>query len=81
MSKNWTPSKPTVELNAPPRPARRSIRREPLPLNQSPSRPDTVKPSFWQTREGEITLALIGIVIFALAINAILFGASATMGQ
>lgn len=40
-----------------------------------------MKPSFWQTREGEIALAMIGIVLFALAINAILFGASATMGQ
>jgi hypothetical protein len=33
------------------------------------------------SREWEIGLALVGIVIFALAINAILFGASATMGQ
>lgn len=80
MSKNWTPSKPTVELNAPPRPARRSIRREPMPMAPNKAEPD-YKPSFWSTREGEITLALIGIVLFAIAINAILFGASATMGQ
>ena len=60
-------------------PVRRSIRRE--PMTAVPVQAENAKPRFWQTREGEIAMALVGIVLFALAINAILFGASATMGQ
>lgn len=66
MSKQWKPGRKTVEL----RPSR--IRRDPV-------RPDTPVPGkvqWWDSREWEIGLAIIGIILFALAINALLFGIS-----
>jgi hypothetical protein len=71
MSKPWKPGKKTVELQPSVRPSR--IRRDPV-------RPDTPVPEtvqWWDSREWEIGLALIGILLFALAINALLFGISA----
>lgn len=65
MSKPWTPNKKTVEL----RPSR--IRREPV---RPESRLDKVQ---WRTPEWEIRLAIIGIVLFALAINIITVAISA----
>jgi hypothetical protein len=74
MIKTSKPGKRSAEL-----PVRRSIRRDPVQV-AAPSKPLFGKIDL-SSREWEIGLALIGIVIFALAINAILFGASATMGQ
>ena len=74
MIKTSKPGKRSADM-----PVRRSIRREPVRVREER------KPLFGKidlsAREWEIGLALAGIVIFALAINAILFGASATMGQ
>lgn len=67
MSKHWKPGKKTVEL-APSR-----IRREPVRAAE-PQRLDKVG---WHTPEWEIRLAIVGIVLFALAINAVSIGISA----
>ena len=67
MSKPWKPGKKTVEL-APSR-----IRREPVRADE-PQRLDKVG---WHTPEWEIKFAIIGIVLFALAINAVVLGTSA----
>ena len=68
MSKQSKPGKRTVELAAPARPSR--IRRD--PLRSGPAEPGKVP--WWATREWEIRLSIIGIILFALAINAIAFG-------
>lgn len=70
MSRNWTPRKKTVELNAAARPSR--IRREPARQTAA----ELGKLQWWQTREWEIRLGIVGIVLFALAINALIFGVS-----
>lgn len=76
MSKNWTPSKPTVELDgASPPPSR--IRRQASPKSVW----ERGKTPWWATREWEIRLGIIGMVVFAIAINAVLFGVSQTLGQ
>ena len=68
MSKQWKPNKKTVELEQPAKPSR--IRRDPVRKEElAPA-----KLQWWHSSEGETKLALIGIVGFALAINAILFG-------
>lgn len=69
MTKQWKPGKHTVELNGPSRPSR--IRREPP---REESRLDKVQ---WRTPEWEIRLAIVGIVLFALAINIITVAISA----
>lgn len=66
MSRQWKPRKDTVEL----RPSR--IRREPARTEES--RLDKVQ---WRTPEWEIRLAIIGIILFALAINIITVAVSA----
>jgi hypothetical protein len=69
MSKSWNPRKKTVELHAPARPSR--IRRDPVKAQQLE---EAGKLQWWQSQEWEIPLAVIGIILFALAINAIAFG-------
>ncbi|WP_341633231.1 hypothetical protein [Sphingomonas agri] len=56
------------------RPSR--IRRDPVP----PQKPASLDKAMWQSREWEIGLAVVGIILFALAINAISIGLSAITG-
>ena len=67
MGKMIKPGKTSVELRPSERPSR--IRRDPVP----PEKPTSLKVP-WVSHEREIWLALIGIVLFALAINAISIG-------
>lgn len=70
MSKQWKPSKPTVELHKPAgRPSR--IRREPKPIVHDQHL--SSRNAWWDSREWEIRLAIIGISFFALAISALVF--------
>ncbi len=62
MSRNWTPKKDTVEM----RPSR--IRRDPVPQDK----PAGAKGVQWRSSEREIQLAIIGIILFALAIDIII---------
>ena len=72
MSKQWNPGKKSVELNPPPRPSR--IRRDPV---RAADPAEAEKRLQWRTDEREIKLAMIGVVLFALAINAVTIGISA----
>jgi hypothetical protein len=69
--------KATVELQAGARPSR--IRRDPVgPLSdQKPTRLRI----YWDSREWEIQLAIIGIIFFGLGINAVIFVISYLMGS
>jgi hypothetical protein len=60
--------KKSVEL----RPSR--IRRDPVPQDQPAGGVDRVP---WETAEREIRIAIIGIIMFALAINIVILGISA----
>ncbi len=71
MSKPLKPGKAAVEL----RPSR--IRRDPVRTEDAEAK----KKLHWRTDEREIKLALIGIVLFALAINAVVVGVSATIAH
>jgi hypothetical protein len=62
------PGKKTVELHPSARPSR--IRRDPLHVKEV-ERLSTN--AWWESREWEIKLAVIGILFFALAINAVVF--------
>ena len=66
-------SKKTVELQAEARPSR--IRRDPVPVAQSADRKLDLRSS-----ERELWLAIIGIVLFALAIDLVIVGISAYGG-
>jgi hypothetical protein len=66
VSRLLKPEKKAVEL----RPSR--IRRE--PPARSAEKAQEVR---WQTSEREIKLAILGIVLFALAINVVILGISA----
>lgn len=82
MWKSENSGKKTVELDAAPRPARRSIRREPLRPLAAPGQQERRGPFAnvdFKSREWEIAFGVLGIVLFALAINAILFGVSTTI--
>ena len=74
--KHWTPNKKTVELNAPAKPSR--IRRDPL-LVKDEAR--LSQDAWWESREWEIRLAIIGIIFFALAINAVVFDIGELLSQ
>ena len=65
MSKEFKPRKETVALQPEARPSR--IRREPAPADKPLSIVGRIQ---WRSREWEIRLAIIGIILFALAINA-----------
>lgn len=71
MSRPLKTSKQTVEL----RPSR--IRRDPVPADK----PAGAKEVKWQSSEREITLALIGILLFAIAIDIIILGFSDFLGK
>ena len=64
--------KKTVELQPAQRPSR--IRREPPPPAE---REGAAKRMLWTTSEGEIWVAVIGIVAFAIAIDIIVIAISA----
>jgi hypothetical protein len=66
-------AKKSVELDSAPRPSR--IRREPVRA------PDAEKKLLWRTDEREIWIAMVGVVLFALAINIITIGFSAITGN
>jgi hypothetical protein len=66
MSKQ-KPGKKTVELQPAPRPSR--IRRDPVRVEQERLSSN----AWWESREWEIRLAVIGIILFALGINALVF--------
>lgn len=70
VSKDSKPRKKPVEV----RPSR--IRRDPVPGEK----PASLDKAMWQSREWEIGLAIVGIILFALAINAISIGFSAITG-
>jgi hypothetical protein len=74
VSKQWNPRKQTVELEAAARPSR--IRREPVREEPKPL-PGLLGKIDWHSREMEITLAIAGIILFALAIDALSIGISA----
>ena len=86
VAKDWTPRKQTVELegvapppskirhaSAPPPGSR--IRRDPAPENKP--LPGFLGKIDWNSREMEIVMAITGIVLFALAIDALSIGISA----
>ncbi len=64
MSKEWKPRKGTVELQ----PSR--IRRDPVRAGK----PETLLKQQARSRERDIVIGIIGIVLFALAINALWLG-------
>ena len=57
----------TVDLSPPARPSR--IRRDPLQVQEE----QLARNAWWTSREWEIRLALLGILFFAIAINAAVF--------
>jgi hypothetical protein len=69
VSKDWKPNKKTVELEQPARPSR--IRREPVRIEQPI---DLASRVWWQSEEWEVPLAIAGILLFAIAVNALWFG-------
>ena len=71
MSKLSNPRKKTVELQPAARPSR--IRRDPV---RSPGADDAAKKAYWRSSEWEIRLAIVGIVLFALALTALWVGIS-----
>jgi hypothetical protein len=71
MMKQSKIRKKTVELSAPARPSR--IRRDPKQVEMQ----TLVRGMWWQSREWEIRFAVIGIILFALAINFVSVGFSA----
>jgi hypothetical protein len=68
VSKLSKPGKKTVELKQEARPSR--IRRDPVGADQAKRLSNN---AWWESREWEIRLAIIGIIFFALAINAVVF--------
>jgi hypothetical protein len=61
------PGKKSVDLQQEARPSR--IRREPVRGNEQ----RLTTNAWWESRQWEIRLAIIGIIFFALAINAVVF--------
>jgi hypothetical protein len=72
VSKIRKPAKKSVELDPAARPSR--IRRDPALSVQAA---DAQKKLHWRTDEREIWIAMIGVVLFALAINIVTIGFSA----
>ena len=71
MSKNWKPGKKTVELQPAARPSR--IRRDPVPADK----PAGDGKLTWESSEREIWLAMLGVLLFAVAIDIIVVAISA----
>jgi hypothetical protein len=67
MSKKWTPNKPTVELRE------SRIRREPVRV-EKPA--DSVTRSYWDPSEWETWAVVVGVVMFAVALSAVIIGVS-----
>ena len=64
---HWKPAKKTVELAGPARPSR--IRREPV---RADNKLETLAGRIdWGSREWEIRLAVVGILLFALGLSAL----------
>lgn len=77
MSKDWTPNKKTVELESAARPSR--IRREPV---RADNKLETLAGKIdWGSREWEIRLAVIGILLFALGLSALVFDIGEAMSH
>lgn len=72
MAAPLKPEKKTVELQPQARASR--IRRDPLVVKEAAAEAKGVR---WRTSEQEITYAIVGIVLFALAINIIVIGIAA----
>ena len=68
MTKDWKPNKQTVELQPPPRPSR--IRREPVKTEKLA---DLAGTAWWRSDAWEVRIAIVGIIVFALGINAVGF--------
>jgi len=68
VSKPWNPQKTKVDLSPAPRPSR--IRRDPVRVEPAERLSSN---GWWESREWEIRLAVIGIILFALGINAVVF--------
>jgi hypothetical protein len=68
VSKLSKPGKKSVELSPAARPSR--IRRDPVRAGKPEGLSNNV---WWESREWEIRLAIIGVLFFALAINAVVF--------
>lgn len=66
MSKEWKPAKPTVELRE------SRIRRDPVAADKA----EGLK-LHWRSREWEIGLAIGGMILFAIALNALWMGINA----
>ena len=73
MSKQWTPRKQTVELKPAARPSR--IRRDPA-RDPKPEHSLAGKLN-WRSSEWEVRVVIIGVALFALAIDALVLGVSA----
>jgi len=73
VSKTFKPGRSAVELRSPegPRPSR--IRRDPVRTAEAEG---AAKDGWWRPDEWEIPLAILGIIVFALAINVITFAIS-----
>jgi hypothetical protein len=72
MTAPLKPEKKTVELNPEVRPSR--IRRDPVIVKEAAAEAKGVR---WRTNEQEIAFAIVGIVLFAIAINIIVVAVSA----
>lgn len=67
MDKKSKIRRKTVDLHAPARPSR--IRRDPLHVKEE----RLARDAWWASREWEIRLAILGIILFALGVNAVVF--------
>ena len=68
VSKHFTPPSKKVELRKSSPPSR--IRREPPPAEK----PASLEKALWrQSRELEIGLAIVGMILFALGIDAVIY--------
>lgn len=79
MTKQFTPSKKTVELAPDTAPGSR-IRRQPSGPGPE-ERPSLIGRIQWQSREWEIRLATAGIIFFALAISAVVVDLGELLGR
>ena len=75
MDKKSKIRRKTVDLHAPARPSR--IRRDPVRVAEE----QIARNAWWATREWEIRLAIIGIIFFALAVNAAVFDLGELFGH
>jgi hypothetical protein len=76
MAQPLKPGKKSVQLKTPVPGSR--IRREPPPA-EKPA--DSARHLWWSSSEGEITIAIIGIVLFAIAIDLVVVAVSAYTGK